>query len=285
RRTLLRHEYAGCDAGHVDDRTDERDASLCARARQQGVQTGHATEFCDLSRRKHRQGQGYLPGCRGSIRARVYSARRGALPGLTPGFRHKESGAHLRHVFILTRLFSMHHIRSLILAATLIAPCMGTAWAQSSEDEWVDLFNGKDLSGWETWLSRAPGERTMLGLNNDPLKVFTVQDGMIYISGQVFGGLTTIDEYEDFHLLVEFKWGEKKWPPRQNQARDGGISYYATGAHGVFAGSFMKSNQFQLQEGGTGDFYSVAGTIADVEAVRDGDDWRYAPGGEKTTIN
>lgn len=162
---------------------------------------------------------------------------------------------------------------------------MGTAWAQSSEDEWVDLFNGKDLSGWETWLSRAPGERTMLGLNNDPLKVFTVQDGMIYISGQVFGGLTTIDEYEDFHLLVEFKWGEKKWPPRQNQARDGGISYYATGAHGVFAGSFMKSNQFQLQEGGTGDFYSVAGTIADVEAVRDGDDWRYAPGGEKTTIN
>lgn len=179
----------------------------------------------------------------------------------------------------------MPRFRCLILTTMLVAFWTATAWAQAGEDEWVDLFNGKDLTGWETWLSRAPGERSILGLNNDPLNVFTVEEGLLYLSGQVFGALTTIDEYEDFHLLVEFKWGEKKWPPRHNQARDGGISYYATGPHGVFAGSFMKSNQFQLQEGGTGDFWSVAGTIADVEAKRDGEDWRYAPGGAKTTIS
>src|SRR6185436_3775140 len=46
----------------------------------------------------------------------------------------------------------------------------------------IRLFNGKDLSGFTTWLHG-------LGKNNDPTKVFTVQDGILRISGETYGAL------------------------------------------------------------------------------------------------
>lgn len=180
-------------------------------------------------------------------------------------------------------IFSIYGVISVFLLTVL--PVLSVI-AQSTDDNdsWIDLFNGKDLSGWETWLSRAPGEQRLLGLNNDPLKVFTVEDGALHISGQVFGALTTVEEYENYHLRLEYRWGEKKWPPRLDRERDSGVLYHATGQHGLFAGSWMKSNQFQIGEGATGDFWSVAGTMADVEAERIENDWRYAPGKDVVTI-
>src|SRR5438477_2432941 len=87
----------------------------------------------------------------------------------------------------------------------------------------IHLFNGKDLSNFYTWLGApAKGEKPY-GKNNDPKKVFTVKDGMIHISGEVFGALTTEKEYENYRLLVEFKWGDKTWAPRANGARDSGV--------------------------------------------------------------
>ena len=44
-------------------------------------------------------------------------------------------------------------------------------------------FNGKDLTGFYTYLHEHKYD--------DPTKVFTVHDGMIHISGEEFGGLTT----------------------------------------------------------------------------------------------
>src|SRR5258708_34409638 len=69
------------------------------------------------------------------------------------------------------------------------------------------LFNGKDLTGWYTFL------RTK-GKNSDPEKVFVVEDGLLHISGQEFGYISTERTYKNFHLIAEFKWGEKKYPPR-----------------------------------------------------------------------
>ncbi len=149
---------------------------------------------------------------------------------------------------------------------------------------WVSLFNGKDLAGWETWLARMPGETRMLGLNNDPLKVFSVEDGSLRISGQVFGALTTTEEYENYHLRLEQRWGEQKWPPRLERPKDSGICYHATGAHGLFAGSWMKSYQLQVGEGSTGDHWNIAGPVADAETEPYEAERRYKRGGEPTTI-
>ena len=118
----------------------------------------------------------------------------------------------------------------------LVAVLMGVTpfHAQSG---WTPLWNGKDLDGWTTWMrqpepgSEVPGLKRdadgkytePIGSGRDPLKVFTIArdvDGRpaIRISGEVFGELRTRATFKDYHLKLLFKWGEKKWPPRDNPA-------------------------------------------------------------------
>lgn len=40
----------------------------------------------------------------------------------------------------------------------------------------------------------------MRGLNSVPRKVFTVVDGMLRVSGEEWGAVSTVNEYENFHL-------------------------------------------------------------------------------------
>jgi hypothetical protein len=83
------------------------------------------------------------------------------------------------------------------------------------------LFNGKDLKGWYTFL-------TTKGKNKDPEKIFLVEDNMLHISGKEFGYIATEKIYTNFHLTAEFKWGIKKYPPRDSDTtkRDNGICFY-----------------------------------------------------------
>src|SRR5205814_9085787 len=76
----------------------------------------------------------------------------------------------------------------------------------------IKLFNGKDLTNCYTWLKG-------LGKNKDPQQVFTVQDGMIRVSGETYGGFITEKEYENYHLIAEFKWGTKTYKPREKKTR------------------------------------------------------------------
>jgi Domain of Unknown Function (DUF1080) len=112
-------------------------------------------------------------------------------------------------------------------------------------------FNGKDLDGFYPFV-RNRGR-------DDPNKVFTVRDGMICVSGQEFGGLTTRDEFQDYHLVVEWKWGERTWAPRKDKTRDSGILVHCVGADGAASGNWMESQECQVIEGGTGDFIMVGG--------------------------
>src|SRR5262245_59938745 len=82
------------------------------------------------------------------------------------------------------------------------------------------LFNGRDLDGWEPYVGPPGRDQPPYGLNNDPKRVFSVVevDGApaIRVSGEMFGALTTRAEYENYRLRLEYKWGTKRWPPRQN---------------------------------------------------------------------
>jgi hypothetical protein len=123
----------------------------------------------------------------------------------------------------------------------------------------IKLFNGKDLTNFYTFLgSPAKGEKPY-GKNNDPEKVFTVENGMIRVSGKVFGCFVTEEEYENYHLVVEFKWGEKTWAPREKAARDSGILLHCVGPDGAAGGVWLESIECQMIEGGTGDFILVKG--------------------------
>ena len=135
-----------------------------------------------------------------------------------------------------------------------------------------ELFNGKDLDGWDTWLGKPYKGDKAIGLNQDPDKVFTVVelDGKpaIRVSGQTFGALTSRQEHENYHLKLEFKWGEKRWPPREKAARDSGLLYHCVGKHGAGGGFWMRSLECQIQEKDCGDFWSVDGVLVDVETEK-----------------
>src|SRR5258705_7583044 len=103
----------------------------------------------------------------------------------------------------------------------------------ADSNEWKLLFNDKDLTGWDTFLGRAnPGE-TNYGLNFDPERVFTVTqiDGgpVIRVSGKYWGGIITTQEFANYHLRLQFKWGQKTWPPRVNAPLDSGLCYHCVG--------------------------------------------------------
>ena len=112
-------------------------------------------------------------------------------------------------------------------------------------------FNGKDLAGFQTYLK---GHGTA-----DPNHVFTVADGVLRISGQDFGAVTTAQEFENYQLVVEWKWGGKTWPPREAASRDSGILLHCVGPDGAVGEMWMQSIECQIIEGGCGDILLVAG--------------------------
>ena len=90
-------------------------------------------------------------------------------------------------------------------------------------------FNGANLTGFYSYLR---GHKY-----DDPAKVFTIQNGMIRISGEEFGGLATKDEFHDYHLVAEWKWGEQTFGTRKNNARDSGILLHCVGPDGAAGGA------------------------------------------------
>ncbi len=115
----------------------------------------------------------------------------------------------------------------------------------------MQLFNGKNLDGWYTWLRDHRYE--------DPNRVFTVVNGNIRISGEDWGGVTTKQAYKNYHLIVEWKWGGKTWGAREKRARDSGILVHAVGPDGDYNKTWLESIESQIIEGGTGDIILVAG--------------------------
>jgi len=144
--------------------------------------------------------------------------------------------------------------------------------ALSGEANWKPLFNGRDLSNWDKFLAAPSGEKQPLGLNNDPKSVFSVAtiDGAtaIHVSGEIYGALTTHEAFDNFHLRADFKWGEKRWPPRATVGRDSGILYCCVGTNGAGSGSWMRSIECNVMEKAVGQWWSVADAFIDVEGVR-----------------
>jgi hypothetical protein len=130
-------------------------------------------------------------------------------------------------------------------------PSFARELPQVKSGEPIFQFNGKDLSGFYTW--------TKPHKHDDPNKVFSVQDGILRISGQEFGGITTRDEFSNYHLIAEWKWGGPTWASRKEKSRDSGILLHCVGEDGAAGGNWMESIECQIIEGGCGDFILVAG--------------------------
>ncbi|HUQ66538.1 MAG TPA: DUF1080 domain-containing protein [Flavitalea sp.] len=148
----------------------------------------------------------------------------------------------------------------------------------------IELFNKKNLDGWYTYLKYS-------GRDNDPKKVFTVHDSMIHITGEEYGCITSNEEYSNYKLEVQYKWGDKTYYPRETNARDNGILLHSVGKDGGFDSTWMHSIECQVIEGGTGDFivvgdgsdqFSISSTIKEGSG---NETFIYSPHGKPLTIN
>ena len=118
----------------------------------------------------------------------------------------------------------------------------------SAKSQSVFLFKPEDRGHWYIFLEGSKkGE--------DPLGVFRFENGMMHVSGQKFGYIATEESYSNFHLKLEFKWGEKKYPPRENEKRDAGILYNSD----IYNGDkiWPRSLECQIQEGDCGDIWLI----------------------------
>jgi len=148
-------------------------------------------------------------------------------------------------------------------------------------EEWEILFDGSDLENWDTYLGvkRVAGESVSsmpLGLNVDT-SIFKIVDvdgeKALRVSGEIWGGISTKREFENYHLQLQFKWGELKWYPREKDSdrRDSGLLYHGVGEHGKGDGFWLRSQEFQIQEGDCGDYWGVAGAAFDIRASMNAD--------------
>jgi hypothetical protein len=148
----------------------------------------------------------------------------------------------------------------------------------------IPLFNGTNLSGWYSWLVDTK--------RDDPRRVFTATNRLLRISGDGLGYLATEQEFSDYRLIVEFKWGATNttWGGRLGKARDSGVFLHSIGPDGNShdgRGAFRAAIECQIMEGATGDFLLIRGTNTDgsliaprvtvaVQPQRDVDGWPFA---------
>lgn len=182
----------------------------------------------------------------------------------------------------------MHYLTQIftILSISILSLLPSVASAHDpAAAEWTQLLDA-DLSQWEVFMgvphtsvavdwpskSESGTKGKPMGLNNDPLNVFSIQEvdgkNILHITGQIYGGLTTLQEFENYHLSLQFKWGEKKWAPRENSKRDSGLLVHCVGRHGAFWNVWMRSLECQIQEGDCGDFIGLAGSGCNIRVRR-----------------
>ncbi|CAA6679346.1 MULTISPECIES: family 16 glycoside hydrolase [unclassified Lentimonas] len=111
--------------------------------------------------------------------------------------------------------------------------------------EWRPLLD-PELSQFEIWMgvphasvedlpvgtyqSENVHNGTPMGLNADFKNVFSVsiEDGepVLKVTGEIYGGLTTLEAFENYHLRLQVRWGERKWEPRLDKLRNSGLPYH-----------------------------------------------------------
>lgn len=183
------------------------------------------------------------------------------------------------------QLFSL--VLTLFLATTGASVLAADREAAIKPTQVIKLFDGKTAGDCYTYLQDTQ--------RADPRRVFRVTNGQLHITGDGLGSLITNKEYRDYHLVLEFKWGEKTYRDRQSKTKDTGLLIHSQGADGGYNGIWMPSFEVQIIEGGMGDFILVNGKGTDGEPVplsltcevardRDGEVvWKQ--GGQRETFN
>ena len=186
-----------------------------------------------------------------------------------------------------------HNTKRLLLPASILLIAINVF---SQNNKQVALFDGKDFNGWDSYIGPPLNDSGKfisdipVGLNNDPNHVFTIVNDngekVIRISGENWGAISTKDQYADFHLKLMFKWGKLSWGQKKSKKKDSGLLYFSVGDYGADYGAWMRSQEFQIEEGNCGDYWGVAGGMADIPVTKKSDSaYVYNTAGILTTFS
>jgi hypothetical protein len=137
----------------------------------------------------------------------------------------------------------------LLLITFLIIP-IDLPGQENDKKDTIQLFNGKDLSNWTFYLKDPVA---------DPANVFTVQNGVIHITGDPFGYMKTKDTYSDYKLHVEWRW--------PSEPTNSGVFIHGQEHDTIW----LKCIECQLKAGSAGDFVCMPG--ADMKEHTDKAAW------------
>ncbi len=190
----------------------------------------------------------------------------------------------------------MVKVNAIKLLFTVTVLCFLANCSPTPKEDWEILFNGSNLEDWDTYLGakQISGDTSIykpLGLNIDTsvFKIVNLNDeNVLRVSGEIWGGISTKREFENYHLQLQFKWGKLKWYPREKDSdrRDSGLLYHGVGEHGIGDGYWLRSQEFQIQEGDCGDYWGVAGAGFDIRASMNADSvFQYDPQGAIQTFS
>ncbi|MXV49724.1 DUF1080 domain-containing protein [Pedobacter sp. HMF7647] len=183
-------------------------------------------------------------------------------------------------------------MKSLVLFS-LSALLFSISTSFKPDDAWENLLD-KNLSKWSMYQSyrhkngysgKMPTDEQgqpikPIGYGKNEANVFTVkiEDGqpILHISGEIYGCIFTKQDFENYHLTAQVKWGTKKWEPRLNEPMDSGILYHSQGEAGVdYFRSWLLGQEFQIMENGTGDWWPIASAGVSVHAEKRKDSTNY----------
>ncbi len=160
-------------------------------------------------------------------------------------------------------------MRKILLLITFVLPILVTAKPKE-----VKLFNGKNLKNWEIFIGKSDAQPS------EPIFSVTKFNGenVLRITGEINASLATKKEYENYHLRMVFRWGEKVF-----KQKNSGILYHSYGPFGEGLGVWMSSHEFQLCTAKMGDSYCMGNSYFEIPAVKDPDGKiiRYSPDGIK----
>ena len=135
------------------------------------------------------------------------------------------------------------------------------------------LFNGKDLKSWDIYIGAPIKGFENLKEKATPESVYSVVEiegqKVVHISGDVNASLATRNEFGNYHLRLEFKWGEKVYSNRNS-----GLLYHSFGDFGAALGTWMTCIEHQLMHDRLGDTYLMNNTYCET-SVKKLDDGKF----------
>jgi len=155
-------------------------------------------------------------------------------------------------------------MKSTTLLLTFAALLIPTFLA-ADEVKPVQLFNGKDLTGWHSDVPAAD--------KNPEIKPsFMARDGMLVSLGKPGGHLITDKVYENFRLVLEYRFAK--------EPGNCGVLVYSSAPRELY-GMFPKSIEVQMHHQNAGDFWCIGENIevVNMEARRSkGKDQKFGGG-------